>query len=64
MTTYQRRPIIDGVLDFTDKLHKAVYDDGCKAAYKEYEIDNQERHVFTTALRFKAKSFSWGWKKA
>ena len=60
VTNYQRRPIIDGVLDFTDKLHKAVYEDGCKAAYKEYDIDDQGRHAFTTALRFKAKSFEWG----
>ena len=57
---FQRRPIIDGVLDFTDKLHKAIYDEGCKAAYEDYAIDDQGRHAFTTALRFKAKSFGWG----
>ena len=60
MNNFQRRPIIDGVLDYTDKLHKAVYDEGCKSAYKGYEIDDQGRHAFTTALKFKAKSFGWG----
>ena len=58
--SFQRRPIIDGVLDFTDKLHKQIYDKGCKAAYKDYAIDDQGRHAFTTALKFKAKSFAWG----
>ena len=61
---FQRRPIIDGVLDFTDKLHKAIYDEGCKAVYEDYAIDDQGRHAFTTALRFKVKSFGWGGDEA
>ena len=37
-----------------------MYDEGCIAAYKGYEIDDQGRHALTTALRFKAKGFGWG----
>ena len=58
--TFQRRPMFNGVLNFSDKLHKSIYDGGCTKVYKDYDVDDEGCHAFVTAFSFKAKQMAWG----
>ena len=58
--TFQRRPMFNWVLNFTDKLHKSIYDGGCTKVYKDYDVDDEARHAFVTAFSFKVKQMAWG----
>ena len=52
--------MFNGVLNFSNKLHKSIYDGGCTKVYKDYDVDDEARHAFVTAFSFKAKQMAWG----
>ena len=60
VVAYQCRPTITGILDFSQKLHKIYYNEGCKKFYDGFNIDPEGHHEFVMALTFKVKRFGWG----
>ena len=58
--SFQRSPTVDGVLDFTNKLHKTVYDEGCKKLEgPSYDLCASGRHTFLTSLTFRSQKMKW-----
>ena len=58
-TVFSRRPTIQGLLDFSNKLHSHHYENGCEKCIDDYDVDAPGRHAFIAALTFKAKRMSW-----
>ena len=53
------RPHIQGLLDFTNKLHTNIYEFGCKSCYTYYDVDSVDRRDFIVAITFKSKRMAW-----
>ena len=57
---YARRPLILSVLNFDIKLRKSFHDQGYKRCYENYDVDDDDRNAFITALWFKKNNLGWG----
>ena len=58
--SFQRSPTVNGHLDFTNKLHKTVFNEGCKNLEGPYyDLCAAGRHTFLTSITFRLQKIKW-----
>ena len=58
--SFQKSSTVDGTLEFTDELHKAVYNEGCKKLEgPPYDLFVEGRYMFLTAITFRSTDIKW-----